>query len=306
LHPVHATRDTFEDDSTASGGSPGALGIWARQIENARQQTESAIVELSRIFGGLVTDLDATVSASGADGKGDPARQDVEEARVALSRVLADLREAQQSREQFNAELALLLSHTGDLLKMAEEVKQIAFQTTMLSLNAAIEAAHAGPAGAGFAVVAHEVRLLSQASRTTGDNINSRIRAINESLQKFAERNRVVSDGDEAIIGRSEAGIHGVLERQQSRLREFQDAAARSRADAQRVRGGIEDALLHLQFQDRVSQILAQVAGALERADQQVELSPEELADGYTTDEQRQIHAGEEAGVVKPQDVTFF
>jgi hypothetical protein len=57
-----------------------------------------------------------------------------------------------------------------------------------------------------------------------------------------------------------------------------------------------------LQFQDRVSQILAQVTQALRSGDAPLE----RMAESYTTDEQRQIHEGLEAEAVAPREVTFF
>ena len=313
--PLDAYPTSASDDGSAGASGQagvGALSIWARQIENARQQTEDAIVRLTGLFGDIVSKLDRSIAVSQrqSDSHASEVRLDGEQARARLSQVITDLKDAQTSRDILNREIASIVAFTDDLSKMAEEVKVIAFQTNMLSLNAAIEAAHAGSSGNGFAVVAQEVRQLSTASRNTGQNINARITSINEALRKIAAQNDAVSGSDREIIQRSEDNIRAVLERQSERIGQFMAAAEHTRRENGEIKANIEDALVHLQFQDRVSQILAQLASAMQAAD---ELSGDlaagnfnDLSKGYTTDEQRRIHAGQEAAAVAPQEVTFF
>lgn len=300
----------------ADAASQGMLAIWSRQIDNVREQTESAIVGLTAHFSGITEKLDASISKSQrhSELQAREAAQDGQQAETNLSLVIQSLREIQASRTELAREIAAIVAYTGELQKMADEVKAIAFQTNMLSLNAAIEAAHAGENGKGFAVVAHEVGILSKASRDTGQNIHQRTTAISDALLKIAEHNHAVTTQDQEAIARSEASIGKVLERQRERAQQFTSVAASSRADSTAIKNEIEDSLVQLQFQDRVSQILAQISTSMNEIahdaptgnDADVNYQLAHLASTYTTEEQRTIHAGFEAAAVAPRAVTYF
>jgi methyl-accepting chemotaxis protein len=283
--------------------------IWARQLENVRGQVESAINGLSSNFAGIVEQLDRTISDSQrhSDEQSTGARADFTEAEGYLGSVVDALRAIQQGRAALAQEIEFITSQTGELLKMADDVRALALKTNMLSLNAAIEAAHAGDAGRGFAVVAKEVRQLSTTSRETGNHITARVAAINASLDNIATNSRRVSDFDRETIENSERHIGAVLTRQRQRIEEFANAAAAVREDSVATRGAVEDSLVALQFQDRVCQILDQLSrtmrdGAHDLGDSGVD----HIKSGYTTSEQHCIHAGTEPEAPAPQAATFF
>lgn len=102
--------------------------------------------------------------------------------------------EAGESMKQLNESMSALSSAFESTFKIIHNIDSIAFQTNLLALNAAIEAARAGDIGAGFAVVAQEVKTLagsvSSAAKTTAELItgmNSRIRESASGVSKTAE-----------------------------------------------------------------------------------------------------------------------
>ncbi len=101
-----------------------------------------------------------------------------------VQQVVQSIGEVQEVSLQLKADMAQLNERAQDINRIMGVISDIADQTNLLALNAAIEAARAGEAGRGFAVVADEVRKLAEKTMTSTLDVSNAIRAIQESTDK--------------------------------------------------------------------------------------------------------------------------
>jgi len=321
---MDAARETDATDELPRPGAvlaaacAQALPIWAKQIDTARHQAQDAVVSLMKRFENIISRLDTALGAARSQAGAGTVAQDTAQGQQLLAQVIDALRDIRGSRDALAREIRGLAGYADELRKMSSDVESIAFKTNMLALNAAIEAAHAGDVGKGFAVVAKEVRELSAAARDTGKSISHKVGLISTALTQIVTTNERVSARDEAAVTESEQHIHTVLDRFRQRTQLLTDIAERSNAESEAIKGDVSEALVQLQFQDRTGQILQQVVASIAQAQQLGAGAGQEndaqrvaeylngMTQTYTTDEQRQNHAGVASGDLEPQGATFF
>ena len=136
-----------------------------------------------------MNEMNATVqevarNAGSASGASNDTKAKAEAGEHVVQQVVQSIGEVHEVSLQLKEDMAQLNERAQDINRIMGVISDIADQTNLLALNAAIEAARAGEAGRGFAVVADEVRKLAEKTMTSTLDVSNAIRAIQESTDK--------------------------------------------------------------------------------------------------------------------------
>ncbi len=107
---------------------------------------------------------------------------------IQLQNITSEINSLFHNANEVNQVVSQLNEKAMEIAKAVVTIDQISFQTNILSLNAAVEAATVGEAGKGFAVVAQEVRNLANRSSDSAKEISSVVQSIQESVKQTNKR----------------------------------------------------------------------------------------------------------------------
>jgi len=122
---------------------------------------------------------------------------------AAMEELAASANDVNENQKALNNEIENVSEISGKINEFTNLIRDIAKQTRLLGLNASIEAARAGSAGAGFAVVSEEIGKLADSSRETVDKIQEFTSQIGESVNETVAK----GEGTSTIVGQQTTAI---------------------------------------------------------------------------------------------------
>ena len=210
----------------------GALNTLDKNIENqavsisrSSSAIEEMVANIASVTQNLMKNEKNVQNLAAASQKG---RED-------LHRVSTDIKEVTQESER--------------LLEINKVIQSIASQTNLLAMNAAIEAAHAGNVGRGFAVVSDEIRKLAESSSAQAKMVSSVLKDIKNSLDSISISTETVLshfqdiDTEVQTVSELETQIRNAMEEQDAGSKEILETIGISNNVTQNVRTGSREML---------------------------------------------------------------
>lgn len=175
----------------------GQLAESTQRQSDAADSTSKALEQVSISIAQVAEGADevATLSNESLD-RANRGQQNLQEMMQELGRV-------ETSVQEIASDVGKFINNTQSITSMTQQVRDIAEQTNLLALNAAIEAARAGEQGRGFAVVADEVRKLAEKSAHSATQIDDVTKALgvqSGQVEKTVQRGLAALQGSQAHI----------------------------------------------------------------------------------------------------------
>jgi methyl-accepting chemotaxis protein len=308
-----ATAAAYESDPSAVAFAPGSdteltrqvVPVWQRSVEAARTHSEQEAGTLLESFARVSSHLDLAMAGTRDAPLLEIGAVDdlIERHRTEIDQVQADARQALNLVQHMLAQLKAMGGTVDQLVVLSNQVQAIARATHMLSLNASVEATRAGASGAGFAVVARDVGDLASQSRQAAQQMASHVQRVREAIVEMQSSRQNFDLDDEDLSMRTETHARAAVRALMSSLGDSARNSRTLRDAGRQAQTDIDNILMSLQAQDRLSQMLQSVTEDMARMERWLKGEPDEAAQSpsawlgrlessYTMEDMRSAHHG--------------
>ena len=197
-----------------------------------------------------------------------------------------------QKLENVGSRVTQMAAQSKMLIQANNMIAQVASQTNLLAMNAAIEAAHAGEAGRGFSVVADEIRKLAETSAAQSKNIYNELKEISGSIEDVVSLSQEAQNSFDSIVNQLNVTdtimgqIDNAMTEQSAASTQILEALADMRGQSVSVnektgnlRKGIEDVQNNMSVVSQVSDVILGSMDEMAAGSQQISASSQSVSD---------------------------
>jgi len=265
VRQVHSSADQVSSAATQLSASADTVA------QGSRRQSEAAGAAAQAVQDGSATITSVADTADNVQRLSQASMESSARGNASLMKMLAELERAGASVRQIASTVGEFMDSAATITAITRQVKEIAEQTNLLALNAAIEAARAGEQGRGFAVVADEVRRLAEKSARSAGEID----AVTSTLSDKSKAVETAIDDGRQSIDSSQGLMQGVV----SILSNASEAVLEASEGAERIAGMVKQQAAASADASRAVAGIAQMAEENSAAIQQTAAAAQHMED---------------------------